>query len=554
MSGVGKRSVLSELVRVYKSVHTWVGIVCGLALFIAFYAGALTVFKEPLTQWVAAPADSKAIRVPIVEANTLIVDALAASPAAASDFSLDLEGTTERRARMSWQVRARASGDRDESPARYYVAVSLADGSIAADEIRPTAVADFIDTLHRVVGLPVDSDENRWVMGVVAMLYGMALVSGLIVLLPSLSKDLFALRIGKNLKRMWLDAHNVVGLFSLPFHLIMAITALAFAFHDGIYALQDRVIHGGNLRSAFAVGAAPGKADDRRNPADMLPPAELLQRAQALSPTFTPTRLQYTRVTGLRATLRVWGHDDSAHEFRTLGGFVVLDPYSGQVIAADFLPGRQDAAHALISSLFALHMVTFGGVPVKWMYFLLGLAGAWLFYSGNLLWVETRRRKATADAGPSPTQRRDTRLMAAATVGVSLGCVCGISLMLVVSRWLYGHLADPAGAMQFLYYATFFVAIAWAIKFGAGRGSVHLLWFATACTLAIPATSILTWCIPSLGLWSPASAATLGVDATALLGGLCFVRMARATARRVHDGPTDSVWSPHEKYYAPPVK
>lgn len=90
----------------------------------------------------------------------------------------------------------------------------------------------FVDVLHRVVGLPVDSDPNRWFMGIVASLYAIALVSGVIVLLPSLVKDFFALRVGKNLKRMWLDAHNVVGIVSLPFHIVMALSSVVFAFHD----------------------------------------------------------------------------------------------------------------------------------------------------------------------------------------------------------------------------------------------------------------------------------------------------------------------------------
>ena len=42
--------------RIYKSVHTWTGIVSGLALFSAFYAGAFTVLKEPLREWATPPA------------------------------------------------------------------------------------------------------------------------------------------------------------------------------------------------------------------------------------------------------------------------------------------------------------------------------------------------------------------------------------------------------------------------------------------------------------------------------------------------------------------
>jgi len=76
-------------------------------------------------------------------------------------------------------------------------------------------------------------------MGAISLLYMVAIVSGLVVLLPSLVSDLFALPVtAKNVKRMWLDVHNVLGLFNLPFHIIMALTAIVFAFHDQFYDAQ----------------------------------------------------------------------------------------------------------------------------------------------------------------------------------------------------------------------------------------------------------------------------------------------------------------------------
>jgi hypothetical protein len=46
----------SDYLRIYKSVHTWTGILAGMALFIAFYAGALTIFKDALARWSSAPS------------------------------------------------------------------------------------------------------------------------------------------------------------------------------------------------------------------------------------------------------------------------------------------------------------------------------------------------------------------------------------------------------------------------------------------------------------------------------------------------------------------
>lgn len=51
--------IRGPLLRIYKTLRTWVGIVTGMALFICFYAGALTMFMDPLSRW-AAPANQVA--------------------------------------------------------------------------------------------------------------------------------------------------------------------------------------------------------------------------------------------------------------------------------------------------------------------------------------------------------------------------------------------------------------------------------------------------------------------------------------------------------------
>lgn len=47
--------IRSDIVRMYREIHSWVGIVCGLFLFVAFYAGSVTMFERPLQDWASAP-------------------------------------------------------------------------------------------------------------------------------------------------------------------------------------------------------------------------------------------------------------------------------------------------------------------------------------------------------------------------------------------------------------------------------------------------------------------------------------------------------------------
>ena len=51
-----KLKIGSDIIKVYKDVHTWAGIVCGLMLFIAFYAGAITMFEKPPVRWATPPS------------------------------------------------------------------------------------------------------------------------------------------------------------------------------------------------------------------------------------------------------------------------------------------------------------------------------------------------------------------------------------------------------------------------------------------------------------------------------------------------------------------
>ncbi len=299
----------SEFIRIYKVVHTWTGIVAGMALFIAFYAGAITIFKEPLARWAAPPSAIHGTVLPLDEAPILIARTLQDHPAVAKDFRLHLKRAEHLPAGLTWEVHEEGADDHDHSSVRHYLA-TLEGGAAKVEETLPSSLAEFVDTLHRVVGLPVDSDPNRWIMGIIAALYAVALVSGVIVLLPSLVKDFFALRVGRNLKRMWLDAHNVVGIVSLPFHVVMALTAVVFAYHDGFYYIQDKLIHDGKwARAQQAVGRAQRLRDGREGAAAFEPgdhardssTAERSSRSSTLRPWTRPPRSPPARACPARA-------------------------------------------------------------------------------------------------------------------------------------------------------------------------------------------------------------------------------------------------------------
>jgi uncharacterized iron-regulated membrane protein len=530
--------IRADIVKHYRTVHTWIGITCGFALFIAFYAGALTMFQEPIARWASPPAVGVAA-VPLDDAPRLLELVAAAHPEARKEgITLHLRGVENEPARVTWKEDAPHEEGQPHEHVHWWATLKP-DGSLLARQEEPSELAEFISAIHMRVGIP--KPWGSYFMGVVSLLYGVTLIAGVIVLLPSLVKDFLALRVGKNLKRMWLDAHTIVGSTALPFHLVIAVTATAWGFGGPLWSAQESVIFGGRQKAVMKLDferyAAPKPTGEA---GAMMSPAQLLQRLKVQVPDFEPKVMVFENFGDKAAAVKFVGAEHGYIGDTTFGG-VRLSAVTGELVNDRTRPSHQDADRRASTTFYALHTGEYGGTTILWSYFFLGLAGAWLFYSGNLLWIETRRKNARK--GGEVEQSRSTRLLGSATVGVCLGCVAGLSLTIVAAKWLHGRVGDLNHWHELIYYVVFLGSIAWAFAWGAARSAVHLLWLCATATMAIPLTTLAALLFPALGMWAHGSAATIGVDVVAFIGALCFARMAVATMRRITTGPADSIWS-----------
>lgn len=528
----------NDVVRMYREIHSWVGIICGLFLFVAFYAGAISMFETSLQRWASAPASANNFTA-LDKAPELIRRVFDEYPLAQRSAYIVLEQSPEEPSRMRWEERI-GSGDHPE--VRMHSVDLEANGNISVSQHQPLSVAQVVDDIHQQVGLLVDHEIGLLIAGVVSLLYGLALISGLIILLPTLVRDLFAVRIGKKLKRMWLDVHNVLGLFSLPFHLVMVFTAVVFTLHDQFYDSQDAWIYPAEPASLTLAKQVAAKQVAEPSVA-LLAPGVIVENLRHLQPEFEPSILNYRQGRDGQLALYVTGINPRHHANRATGGSIQVNPYSGDVITTDYMPGTDSGWHLVVSSFFALHFGTYGGNFIRWAYFLLGLAGAFLFYTGNLLWLEVRRKKSRLSADGRPTQQsRSSRLLAALTVGVSLGCISGISLMIASAKFMPGIVGEIIpGGYGAVYYLVFFTALAWAFSRGPARGAVELLFATAICTALIPAVSLLSLLNVGVG-WNHFDSTVL-VDVVAVIGALSFLKIAQKTKQAISLPSKKSVWS-----------
>ena len=501
-------------------LHTWSGILTSLLLLICFLAGSLSVYRDTLNRWATPPQ----IAHPYDPAQTaaLIRATLVTHPEAARELTLHLHDHES--APLSWT---------DAHQQKHHAWLD-ADGQLHSRAVRDTPLGDLANLLHQTAGIPGTlghEDIGLLLMGLVAILYTLALSSGLILYLPSLAANFLALRTDKSRRRAWLDSHNLLGITSLPFHLIIAATTVVFAFHDLIYDGMDTL-----LPEAQRMGGhAPARPGGEPVPPDLTRlklPEELQTLAQKHRADYRADSITYRNLD--RPALA------SAYQRGSVGGMHsaihIANPYDGRERYTNL---ATDPYTTISDGYFHLHIGDYGGSIVRAAYFLLGIMGTALFYTGNLLWLDKRppRRHKTAATLPAP--RQSAHIMAALTLGISWGCIAGIAAAFLAARWLHPLPLTPQTTLTTAYYTTFLAAIAYSQWQGAGNSAVPLIRLCVWLTLAIPATTALG----ALGL-PPlfARSDTLGVDATALVLGLLLHYTARLTAKRLALAPPHSVW------------
>ncbi|WP_353190911.1 PepSY-associated TM helix domain-containing protein [Pandoraea pnomenusa] len=505
----------AQTLRQYLSVHTWAGIVAGFALFVAMLGGALTVFHHEIERW-EQPVTRHA---PLSLAQTeQLADMVRAQyPAAREQMGVVLPNHSPTPFAY-WQ-----QPNGEWMQARLHLRADGGAPSLVTGDARP-GLSGTINALHYSLSIPT---YGLYLMGVVSLFYGMALISGVIVHLPRVTRDIFALRPGRNLKRFWQDAHNAIGVLSLPFHIVFALTGALLCLSLPLMMAFNVVTFENKLMSQIPqiTGAVPAKvAPVDGKPLDM---QAILARAEHAAPDMETTAVAWSRYGKPDAVAEVYGEaNDSLGVFAA----VAVRLNDGKIVG-QHSPGARDVNHAVLSMIYGAHFGNFAGDAMRWVYFVLGLMGAVLVYSGNLLWLESRRKRNAS------LQPANLRWMAKATAGVFLGTCLGIAAAFV------GAVIAPGVTSLSIFVATLAVSLVFAAVTAPAVAATGLLVTTALVCFAIPVVdAALT---PDNVMHSIAAGdwVLAGVDLVAIVCAVIFALFARATWRRARHGDPNSVWA-----------
>ncbi len=350
------------------TIHSWAGVVTGLLLFVVCFSGAVVVFKNEIDRW-ANPS-------------------LAALPRAQAPLSLDTLLRNVQEAYPRAQVEAialpdvvtpshfvylREPGAGAAQAERFKVAVRSDDGRVAGRV--DSQLGQFLRMLHVFLFF-----GPRWIVGFLGVAMLVLIATGFVIHRKILA-ELFTLRWGRSLRVVMSDLHKAAGIWGLGFHIVIALTGAWL----GLAPVFERAAQSLQARPATLVKAPAGAAAMRSLD-------ELRATAVAAVPGLAPRRLALQRWGRADAQV-IFGGELDGHLASTAR--VTLEGATGQV--RQVLDPRHASLLTQIDALMEpLHFGDFGGLPLKWLYFFLGLTPAFLSLSGTLIWLDGRRQRAGA--------------------------------------------------------------------------------------------------------------------------------------------------------------
>ncbi|MEJ8630393.1 PepSY-associated TM helix domain-containing protein [Sphingomonas sp. I4] len=358
-------------VRAVLSGHGILGLAFAAIIYLVCLTGTLAVFAHDIARWEQPDAPSTTTLVSGA-LDRAVRSAQASGPAHATLY-VSLPSMEEPEA-----------GIIAYTPALHREWAADRNGTLTE---RRTPIADFLVDLHVALHLP-----RAW-GGFIVGLTGVALLSSLIsgiLAHPRIFKDAFHLRRGGARRLQEADMHNRLGIWALPFHVAIALTGALLGLSTVIVGVLAMLLYRGDTAKVYGLFTeAPPAANATTAP---LPPLEpLLAQARQRSGRAEPTQLIIERAGRADARITVTSRRD---RLLVPQDMTIFD-MRGRVVK-DQHPADLALGTRMLGGIGQLHFGWFGGLPVRLLYGLLGLALCIVTSSGVTIWLARRRDRGRA--------------------------------------------------------------------------------------------------------------------------------------------------------------
>ncbi len=356
-------------VRTWYRIHKWTSLLCTLFLLVSCVTGLPLIFHDEIDQLVSPDTSAAApIEIPPISLNKLVAAAQQQNPKLRTLFVTIEEDAPHVNVGMSAGLTVNIL------PRKLLVFDAYSGAPVKAAQ-PGDSIMDKLLLLHRglFAGIP-----GELFMGLMALLFVISLVSGALVYGPFMRRLAFGTVRSTGSRRLhWFDLHNLLGIVTLCWALVVGATGVMNALSTPLFAAwrasavpQLLATYGNkppatNIITADAAAAAARRALPRMKVTGIIFPNPVMSTAHHF--------LVYTK-----------GRTPVTSRLFTP---VLVDAETGQVAMAKPFPWYIRT----LEVSRPLHFGDYGGLPLKVIWALFDLATIVVLASGIYLWVSRRQ-------------------------------------------------------------------------------------------------------------------------------------------------------------------
>lgn len=468
-AGRGIRQSMSDL-------HTWVGLLLGWVLYAMFLTGTVSYFKDELSQW-TRPELARLVELPdpAVVAQR-VADAFDKIAPGTSQWSIRLPDARNNSAYAFWRTTTREPGQRGFAEGHFDPATG------ERVNARDTLGGDFFYRFHfQFHYMPVV--WGRWLAGIAAMFMLIAIISGVITH-KKIFIDFFTFRWGKG-QRSWLDAHNVLSVFGLPFHAMITytglVTLMAMYMPWGGQVAIKTPAERQQMQAEISAFAQPGKPTGQKVPLASV--TDMVRQAQERWGHDNVGRVNATHPGDAAARVIVTRGDPGRISMSPQ--YMEFDGTTGKLLQVRDHVG---AAAETRGVLYALHLGRFSDTVTRWLYFIVSFMGTAMVGTGLVMWTVKRRQKLPDPQRPYVGFRLVERLNIASIAGLSIA----MTAFMWGNRLLPTTLAGRSNWEIDMFFIVWAATLLHALVRPAKAAWVEQLWAASALLFFLPLLNAMT--------------------------------------------------------------
>ena len=525
-------------------VHTWLGLVLGFVLMIAFFFGSLSVFDREIDRW--SLPETRIEPQPMPSFDSILSQRFAQitepeadqRKAAAARVTKPLP---EKLRAVDWS----AYTTHRDPVLNLYVAFEVSDSPLPHDEIYGYRTIDPRDgRVMRRDQLPLGSaffypmhyslhltwkDLGYWIVGFAGMTMLIALVSG-VVMHRKFFREFFTFRPRRQLLRSTLDLHNLTGVVALPFHFLWALSGVLI-FASIYFPVFEKM-----MQPAIAAHEQ----------------AESTHTGLALEPSGTPGKLASVDAM-MAAAKNHWADRGVPGEVGSLtvthvghsNAFVSIYRDSTDRVASavgmhfEGTTGRllfEDPPAGPVETVFAflegMHLQQFKHWTLRWLIFCGGLLSCACIATGFIFFVEKRRQVHAKQ------ERAGARWVDALAVTTVTGMVVATLFLLVFNRLLPESVSHRDAWHERAFWLVWLLTLlhaAWrskaVLEARASKAWGEQCWAIAALAVAAVVSNAITtdgnlWATLTAGYW-PVAGVDLMLCASAAIAAVTAFRIRR---------------------------